>query len=133
MIEWRSVWTGGLGTLMAAVGWTAATLAQSLPPDGIIVPELAAEARTGQALYAEHCQSCHGVNGAGSDKGPTFLHRVYHRGHHGDGAFYLAVKRGARQHHWRFGDMRPVPGVSEDDVTKIIAYVRALQEANGIH
>ena len=35
-------------------------------------------------------------------------------------------------HHWRFGHMPPVAGLSRKDVAKIIAYVRELQSANGI-
>jgi hypothetical protein len=45
----------------------------------------------------------------------------------------LAVKNGVRAHHWRFGDMPPVEGVSDEDATKIVAYVRELQRANGIN
>ena len=29
------------------------------------------------------------VHGRGTDKGPTFISRIYHPGHHGDGAFYM--------------------------------------------
>ena len=47
-------------------------------------------------------------------------------------AFLLAAKQGVRAHHWPFGDMPPVPGVSEQDVGRIVAYVRTLQKANGI-
>jgi len=44
----------------------------------------------------------------------------------------LAVKNGVRQHHWPFGSMPPIPGVSKAEVSQIIAYVRTLQRANGI-
>jgi hypothetical protein len=37
-----------------------------------------------------------------------------------------------RAHHWRFGNMPPVDGVNRAEVEKIVAYVRALQRANGI-
>jgi len=36
-------------------------------------------------------------------------------------------------HHWQFGHMPPVPGLSQKDVAKIIAFVRELQRANGIY
>ena len=45
---------------------------------------------------------------------------------------YRAVNQGVASHHWSFGNMPPVPGVSHRSVTKIAAYVRELQRANGI-
>ena len=52
--------------------------------------------------------------------------------HHADLAFLLAARQGVRAHHWRFGDMPPVQGVGEQEIEEIVAYVRALQRANGI-
>jgi hypothetical protein len=40
--------------------------------------------------------------------------------------------RGARQHHWRFGDMPAQLQVSKEQVATIIQYVREMQRANGI-
>jgi hypothetical protein len=37
-----------------------------------------------------------------------------------------------RAHHWNFGSMPPVSGVSDDDVATITAFVREVQRANGI-
>ena len=47
-------------------------------------------------------------------------------------AFQMAVANGVRAHHWRFGNMPAVEGVTQSDVDKIVAYVRALQRENGI-
>jgi mono/diheme cytochrome c family protein len=44
----------------------------------------------------------------------------------------MAVMKGVRAHHWRFGDMPPVEGVSEAQIAGIVAYIRTLQRANGI-
>ncbi|HRF71181.1 MAG TPA: cytochrome c, partial [Accumulibacter sp.] len=44
----------------------------------------------------------------------------------------LAVKSGSRAHHWQFGDMAPVPGLTTDDVAQITAYVRLEQRKAGI-
>lgn len=44
----------------------------------------------------------------------------------------IAVKYGSRQHHRRFGDMRPVEGLTLDNVAHITAYVRAEQRKAGI-
>jgi len=60
------------------------------------------------------------------------MHRIYEPSHHGDVAFQIAVKYGSRQHHWNFGDMKPVPGLTPDDVAHVTAYVRAEQRKVGI-
>lgn len=101
-------------------------------PGDVILPPMTPALNLGKMSYDRYCASCHGVNAIGTDKGPTFLHRVYHPGHHGDGAFFLAPKNGVRAHHWRFGDMPPVKEVSESQIEKIIVYVRSLQKANGV-
>lgn len=95
-------------------------------------PGLMPNPTVGKALYERSCASCHGAELTGSDKGPPFLHRIYIPSHHGDAAFQLAVKNGVRAHHWNFGDMKPVPEVSADDVAHITAYVRAKQRGAGI-
>lgn len=100
----------------------------------VTVPALSGDALAGEALFDQNCASCHGGNAAGRDgSGPPLVHKIYEPGHHADGAFLLATLRGVRAHHWTFGDMPPVETVSEADVTKIVAYVRALQRANGIN
>ena len=53
-------------------------------------------------------------------------------GHHGDGSFFIAPKQGARAHHWKFGDMKKVEGVTDAQLKNIVAYVRAVQQANGL-
>jgi mono/diheme cytochrome c family protein len=86
----------------------------------------------GKGLFDKHCATCHGLDLKGSDKGPPFLHPVYEPAHHGDTSFQMAVKFGSRAHHWRFGDMPPVQGVTADDVAHITAYVRQKQRQAGI-
>ena len=61
----------------------------------IVVPALSPAAEAGKVAFEAHCARCHGLNAAGTDKGPTFLDRVYHPGHHADPSFVLAVTRGA--------------------------------------
>jgi mono/diheme cytochrome c family protein len=86
----------------------------------------------GEELYQANCASCHGADLRGTNKGPSLLSIVYEPGHHGDDAFRSAVANGAAQHHWNFGDMQPVPGLSNSDVDAIIAYVREVQEREGL-
>lgn len=95
-------------------------------------PEMTPRLRLGKMNYDAYCASCHGKRARGTDKGPTFISRIYHPGHHGDPAFFIASKRGARAHHFQFGDMRPVKGVNDAHLKTIIQYVRAVQRANGL-
>ena len=46
-------------------------------------------------------------------------------------AFEVAIRDGVRAHHWDFGDMPPIEGLSGTEVDDIIAYVRAVQDAEG--
>ncbi|MCE2483387.1 MAG: cytochrome c [Alphaproteobacteria bacterium] len=104
------------------------------PIAAVSMPEtLSARARAGQRAYDANCASCHGRNAAGQDGvAPPLVHVIYEPGHHGDESFQRAVARGVRAHHWRFGDMPPVEGLTRRDVAGIVAYVRELQHANGI-
>ena len=85
----------------------------------------------GAGVYRANCAECHGTDLRGTDKGPSHLSVVYEPNHHGDGAFVLAIQRGVRSHHWPFGDMEPVEGLTQEDVTAIIAYVREQQRIQG--
>ena len=98
----------------------------------ITVPDLSDVARQGAELFTASCSECHGPSAGGSSQGPPLVHKIYESGHHADFSFVVAVNQGSPQHHWRFGDMKPVPGLSPEDVNKIICYVRELQYANGI-
>ena len=95
-------------------------------------PALSDTARAGQELFDSNCSVCHGVGAAGTNQGPPLIGRIYHPGHHPDFSIRNAVSQGVQQHHWVFGDMPPVAGVSSDDVEKIICYVREMQRADGI-
>ena len=70
---------------------------------------LSAQAATGKTYYDAVCASCHGANAAGQDGiAPPLVHKIYEPSHHGDAAFLVAVRNGARQHHWSYGSMSPV-------------------------
>ncbi|MDX1690740.1 MAG: cytochrome c [Acidimicrobiia bacterium] len=86
----------------------------------------------GAELFQANCAECHGVDLTGTDTGPPLLHRYYAPNHHADEAFQRAVLVGVVAHHWDFGPMEPVDGLDRADVSLIIEYVRAEQEAAGI-
>ncbi|GJM06164.1 MAG: hypothetical protein DHS20C09_21600 [marine bacterium B5-7] len=114
------------------IGLSTKLLAQQAVFNDPVEPEMSAKLNLGKMNYEAYCASCHGKTARGSDKGPTFISRIYHPGHHGDGAFYIAPKKGARAHHFKFGDMPPVKGVNDSQLQTIIEYVRAVQQANGL-
>ncbi len=101
-------------------------------PVAVTVPELSEKARAGEAVFNGNCAACHGVNAAGTTLGPPLVHRIYEPNHHQDFSFRSAVQNGVVAHHWQFGNMLPVPTVAEEDIERIICYVRELQRANGI-
>lgn len=90
------------------------------------------EFQAGEAAFNQFCSPCHGSGAAGTDRGPTFLSKIYEPNHHGDAAFLLAVQNGVRAHHWQFGDMPPIQGLTPDQVRDITGYVRWLQRGVGI-
>jgi len=111
----------------------AADRAAPLDPADVIVPKLSAVAEGGKFAFDATCSSCHGINAAGTNKGPPLIHNLYRPGHHGDAAFGAAAANGVVAHHWRFGDMPPVPGgVPEADMRWIVQYIREMQQANGV-
>ena len=101
----------------------------------IVLPDaLSANAQIGKQTFEAKCASCHGENAVGQDGvAPPLVHKIYEPSHHGDESFQRAAASGVRAHHWRFGDMPPVDGLTRGDVTMIVAYVRELQRANGIN
>lgn len=86
----------------------------------------------GADLFAANCALCHGAQADGTLTGPPLVHRLYEPGHHPDFKFQNAVANGVLAHHWDFGDMPPVAGLSQDDVAAITAYVRQLQRQAGL-
>ena len=96
------------------------------------IPDLSPEGRAGRLAFEANCVPCHGEHAMGSGTGPPLVDPIYRPAHHADITFELAVRRGVRAHHWRFGDMPPQPSISEADVGNITRYVRELQKANGI-
>ena len=91
------------------------------------------EFRGGADLFQANCLVCHGEAALGTGEGPPLVHIYYEPNHHADFAFYMAVGQGVRAHHWNFGDMPPVAGLSQAEVTDIIAYVRWLQRETGVY
>lgn len=86
----------------------------------------------GKPVYERSCAACHGGAGQGSRQGPPLVHKTYNPGHHADEAFRRAIRNGVKQHHWYFGNMPQRSEVTDEEIPKIVRYVRELQEAAGI-
>ena len=90
------------------------------------------EVAQGKTLFEQNCSVCHGPAGDGTTQGPPLVDIIYEPNHHADVAFVLAARNGVRAHHWRFGDMAPLPDVTEEMVLEIVGYIRWLQRQVGI-
>jgi cytochrome c len=101
----------------------------------VILPAtLSQNAQSGKRGFEAKCAACHGVNAAGQDGvAPPLVHKVYEPSHHGDESIQRAASLGVRAHHWPFGNMPAVEGLTRGDIKMIIAYIRELQRANGIN
>lgn len=137
----RYILAGGAAVAVAIGVW--AVLGNKGGPAGsddggivtITAPEaFSSNAEIGKVAFEAKCAACHGQNAVGQDGvAPPLVHKIYEPSHHGDEAFQRAVASGVRQHHWPFGNMPPVEGLTRGDVAMIVAYVRELQRANGIN
>ncbi len=114
-----------------AAGLIFAGCGSGSDPGSGIPPQDPETVARGGVLYEAQCASCHGSDLRGTDLGPSHLSIVYEPNHHADIAFFLAVSRGSRAHHWSFGNMEPVPGLTDEDVAAIVAFVREQQRIHG--
>ena len=101
----------------------------------VLLPDtLSQNAQIGKLGFEVKCVSCHGTNAAGqAGVAPPLVHIIYEPNHHGDESFQRAAALGVRAHHWSFGNMPAVEGLTRTDVKMIVAYIRELQRANGIN
>lgn len=132
-------------SLLIVVGWwiflkpqkvaeQAGNAAGATMVEVILPANFTTQEQMGETAFNAKCAACHGDNGAGRDSiAPPLIHKIYEPSHHGDMSFQLAAMNGVRAHHWPFGNMPAVDGVTPSDITNITAYIRAIQRANGIN
>lgn len=118
--------------LAFAAALLLADCGERAPPVRLDPGPVPAEHLAGQRTFDAACARCHGALAAGSDIGPPLVHIYYEPNHHADIAFQRAVEFGVQPHHWRYGPMPPVEGLTAEDVARITAYVRWLQRQAGI-
>ena len=80
----------------------------------VVVPVgFSANAQLGKRVFDGACAKCHGANAAGENSvAPPLAHKIYEPGHHGEAAFLRAAQQGVTAHHWKFGNMPPVQGLT---------------------
>jgi mono/diheme cytochrome c family protein len=127
---WRGAGLGLLIAVLAACESGATNPEAAKPAGGTAVP---AEVQAGEAMFIAHCAGCHGIRAVGTKQGPPLAHKIYEPNHHSDVAFQRAAESGVRAHHWEFGNMPKIEGVTAGDVDHIIRYVRWLQREAGIY
>ena len=89
------------------------------------------ETADGATVYAENCASCHGADLRGTAQGPSQLSIVYEPNHHSDDSYRAAIRNGAPQHHWAFGNMPAIQGITDDEIELVIQFIRQQQETLG--
>ena len=90
------------------------------------------EVEEGKTLFGQNCSVCHGPAADGTAQGPPLIDIIYEPNHHADAAFVLAARNGVRAHPWRFGDLPPLPDVTDAMVLEIVGYIRWMQRQVGI-
>ena len=121
-----------LATAAAALALLAAACGGGGGAEGDAAATPAFSGIDGRTLFGQACAACHGAALEGSERGPPLIHPLYRPGHHDDAAFLRAVRFGVISHHWTFGDMPPVEGLTGEQAAAIVAWVRERQRAAGV-
>ena len=132
MISRRAVaMLGAAVTLLIGISVLAAVLTDS---DSIIVDLTTVDTRgvDGASIFANSCAQCHGADLRGTASGPPLLDAIYRPAHHPNAAIITAIRIGSRQHHWPFGAMAPIEGLSTAQIAAVIEFIREQQRAVGI-
>ena len=99
----------------------------------VVAPTLSAQAESGRQAFESICATCHGSALRGTENGPPLLHAFYAPGSaHDDTAILAAMNEGAQSHMWKFGDMPKPKGLKPGQDKDVLAYIRAVQTANGL-
>lgn len=117
-----------LGILASSPALHAQNAETASPPDGMPF-----QYGRGFELFQSKCAQCHGADLEGTEQGPPLLHGYYKPSHHSDAAFFRAIEVGSPQHHWNFGDMKPVEGVDRKQAQVIVDFVRWYQQNAGLY
>ncbi|OAN47858.1 cytochrome c [Magnetospirillum moscoviense] len=99
----------------------------------LVQPSLTGAALAGKAVFERVCATCHGTALRGTDQGPPLIHAWYAPGGgHDDSQVLKVLREGTKGHMWKLGDMPKPEGLKPGEDKPALAYVRAMQAANGI-
>jgi mono/diheme cytochrome c family protein len=121
-----------IGVWVLSISLLAACDSSESPKPTAASGPVPTEFQVGESTFNVNCAACHGKQAAGTDHGPPLVHKIYEPNHHGDQAFQRAAANGVQAHHWEFGNMPKVDGVTPEGVDQIVKYVRWLQRQAGI-
>jgi cytochrome c553 len=122
-----------LGSIVITISLLYTSFAFSADDAAENAPKVPFQYALGYQKYQQMCTSCHGQWGQGTRQGPPLMHPFYKPSHHADAAFYRAALNGVKAHHWQFGNMPPVSGVTKQDMDAIVPYIRWLQREKGVY
>ena len=80
-------------------------------------------ATAGQALYRQHCSTCHGEKASGSGRGPSLIDSGLADGKFARMTFHLVVRQGRRAPEGKYGSM-PGFDLSFNQIETIVRYLR---------
>jgi len=86
---------------------------------------------SGRIAFASECAQCHGRLARGTRHGPDLIAPAYGPAIASDDRIRRAVRNGVATADGRLA-MAAVPGVSERDLARMIAFLREMQRVNGI-
>lgn len=98
----------------------------------VTVPAVSGEAAAGRDLFAARCGACHGNDAGGTGTGPSLILPEYAPGALPDAAFARAVREGLPPGRWMLGPMPGDRSAGAGRIAAMLAWVRAVQAANGI-
>ena len=86
------------------------------------IPAVAASAKAGEAVFGTRCKTCHGADGTGNPAiAKMFKVTMKPLAEQTDAEVKTAVTAGV-------GKMKPIAGVSADDLDNVIAYIHTLKK-----
>lgn len=85
----------------------------------------------GSDAYRTFCATCHGTDLRGTEIGSSLRSIVYEPTRHDDAAFVVAIKEGAKAHHWDLNNMPRISAISDQEISAVIAYIRRIQNTEG--
>ncbi len=127
-MHWKRLTAVGLVVLIG-ISMALALLGDSTPLDLDAIDTTGVD---GALVFANSCAVCHGRGLRGTSSGPPLLDARYRPGLHADEGFVTTIRLGVRQHHWQFGNMRPVEGLTDAQIAAVIQFIREEQRAVGI-